>query len=91
MSVYVCLSVCPRTYLENCTSSLHQIVARLTVARWRYDTLRMDDVMSARDGPYRGLDAVAASDVIASSCAVNAPAAPCWLRRVADDGMQRRD
>jgi len=48
MSVYVCLSVCPRTYLENCTSSLHQIVAHLTVARWRYDTLRMDDAISAR-------------------------------------------
>jgi len=90
MSVYVCLSVCPRTYLENYTSSLHQIVAHLTVARWRYDTLRMDDVMSART-EVSTLDAVAASDVIASSCAANAPAAPCWLRRVADDGMQRRD
>jgi len=55
MSVSVCLCVCPRSYLRNYTSDLHQIFAHVTYGRgsvllWRRsDTLCtsgfMDDVI----------------------------------------------
>jgi len=60
MTMSVCLSVCPRAYLRNYTSDLHQIFMRVTYIRgsvllWRRcDTLStsgfMDDVLFAHNG-----------------------------------------
>jgi len=57
MTVSVCLSVCPRAYLQNYMSDLHRNVtyARGSVLLWwRCDALCtsgfMDDVMFVRDG-----------------------------------------
>jgi len=95
VSLSVCLSVCPRAYLQNCNMcSIYQIFVHVTSGRpglgpplvalqyviyFRF----VENVISR--AIWRHVDTVAVSDVISTSCAgYSAPAASHWLHRVLD-------